>query len=366
MSNTTKKRYGQEQMGVLVIGCGGAAKGHLKAIHENTRLKLIAVADPNEDSLQWTKENYAPTLAVSNYKEALDRDDIDIVMVLAPHYLHHIMVLDSLRSGKHVLCEKPISISVWEADEMIDTAKECGKELFVMLNNRFSPSARVTRELLDSEQIGRIFMARSGYFGYEVERLADMSHWKGDLKKAGGGVLVDGGYHIVDLMNGFLGPARTVSAEGGQLVIEAEGKGEDNISLLIEYENGATATLQVSFTMILPGCDKEPTLAMEHSFLGTNGTIYSNYSWNPIEGLAQHLDVVSTQGRKSVALDSVEPLNQLDHFISCIVDGTSPLVSALDARNASAVVEAAYESIKTGTKVKVDWRKNKKGVHKLN
>lgn len=356
MSNATERKFGQKQLGVLVIGCGEVAKSHLKAIHEDTRLKLVAVADPNEESLHWTKENYSPTMAVSDYKDALNQDEIDIVMVLAPHYLHHVMVLDSLRSGKHVLCEKPISITVKEADEMIDTANACERELLVLLNNRFNPWARKIKEFLDNNHIGPVFMARSAYLGYEVDRLADTNHWKGDLKKAGGGVLVDGGYHIVDLMNGFLGRAISVTAIGGQYVIEAEGKGEDNISLLIEYENGAAATLQVSFTTITPGCDQEPSLIIEHSFMGTRGTLYQDYSWNLVEGLGQHLDVVSTQGRKSIALDSVEPLKQLDHFISCIAEGASPMVSALDARNASAVVEAAYESIKTGTKVNVNWR----------
>jgi len=346
----------QKQMGVLVIGCGEVSEGHLKYINEDARFKLVAVADPSEESLQCAKDNYAPQIAVSDYKEALNGDDIDIVMVFTPHYLHHSIVLESLRSVRHVLCEKPISMSLKEADNMINTAKVCGKELFVMLNMRFTPWARKIKELLGNQCIGRTFMARSAYFGYEVDRLADSNHWKGDLKKAGGGVLLDGGYHIVDLMNSWLGRATAVSSIGGQYVIEAQGKGEDNISLLVEYENGATATLQVSFTTIIPGCDKEPTLALEHSFMGTEGSIYSDYSWNPIDGLVQHLDIVSTQSKKAVDLDSVKSLNQLDHFMSCLTDGTTPIVTALDGRNALAVVEAAYESIRTSKKVDVDWK----------
>jgi len=356
MSDRTVTDSNLKQMGVLVVGCGEVSKGHLKYIHDDARLKLVAVADPNEESLRSANDNYSPQMAVADYKEVLNRDDIDTVMVLAPHYLHHSMVLESLRSGKHIFCEKPLAMSLKEADDMINTAKACGKELLVMLNMRFTPWARKIKKLLDNKRIGRVFMARSAYLGYEVERLADTKHWKGDLKKAGGGVLLDGGYHIVDLMNSWLGRAKSVSAVGGQYVIEAEGKGEDNISLLIEYENGAAATLQVSFTTIIPGCDKEPTLVLEHSFMGTEGTIYSDYSWNPIEGLVQHLEVVSIKGKNAVALDSVEPLNQLDHFISCIANGASPIVTALDARNALAVVEAAYESIKTGIKVNINWR----------
>lgn len=356
MSDSKVVNYDQKQMGVLVIGCGEVSKGHLNYITEDARFKLIAVADPNEKSLQLAKDSYAPQIAVADYKEALKCDDIDIVMVFAPHYLHHSMVLESLRSGKHVFCEKPISMTLKEADNMINTAKVCGKELFVMLNMRFTPWARKIKELLDNQCIGRPFMARSAYFGYEVDRLADTNHWKGDLKKAGGGVLLDGGYHIVDLMNSWLGRAKAVSAVGGQYVIEAQGKGEDNISLLIEYENGAAVTLQVSFTTIIPGCDKEPTLALEHSFMGTEGSIYSDYSWNPIDGLVQHLDVVSTQGKNAIALDSVEPLNLIDHFMSCLIDGTTPIVTALDARNALAVVEAAYESIRSGKKMDVNWK----------
>ena len=343
-------------LGVMVIGAGVVSAGHMDYFYQSDNTKLIAVADPNQSALDALDGKYDDVALIHDYKSQMDSSDIDLVVVCTPHYLHFPIVMDSLKSGKHVLCEKPISISTKEADDMLDTAKSCGKELFVMLNNRFTPWARKIKEVLDDQGIGRVFMARSAYFGYETDRLADTNHWKGDLKKAGGGVLLDGGYHTVDLMNSWLGKAKTVSAVGGQYVVKAEGKGEDNISLLIEYENGAAATLQVSFTTIIPGCDKEPTLALEHSFMGTEGSLYGNYSWDPINDLINQLDIVTTKGKKAVDLDSVEPLVQLDHFISCLIDGTAPIVTAIDARNANAVVEAAYESIRTGKKVDVNWR----------
>ena len=205
--------------------------------------------------------------------------------------------------------------------------------------------------------IGRVFMARSAYLGYEVARFADPDNWKGDCVKAGGGVLLDGGYHIVDMMNSCLGRAKSVQAAGGQYVIEAPNKGEDNISLIVEYANGAVGNLPVSFTACSPGCHRQPTFMLEHGFWGTNGSISCCSSWDPIRGAKRNLDLLTLdQGCESFDLDRVSCPNIHTHFMDCLLNGTEPMATALDARNACAVVDAAYESIRTGKKAVVNWR----------
>ena len=165
-------------------------------------------------------------------------------------------------------------------------------------------------------------MAQSSYLGYEVARLRDPRDWKGDLQKAGGGVLLDGGYHIVYLMNSWLGQAKSVQACGGQYVIAQPHKGEDNAAVLVEYESGAIANLIVSFTVCSPGCHEQPTLHLEHNLWGTDGSMHCSYHWDPRDGLSQCLELCEPQqGRQSIDLSAISAPGHLPHFIDCIDPG---------------------------------------------
>ncbi len=345
-------------LGVLLVGAGAIAGPYMKFIRENRNLRLAAIADPSPTARTEAERKYGPVLSVSDYREVLAGPDINIVIVCTPHFLHHSMVTSALKAGKHVICEKPLAITVAEADEMLDTAARHNKTLLVTMNMYFSPWAAGIRRLLGEKKLGTIFMAQSSYLGYEVLRLRDPHDWKGDLQKAGGGVLLDGGYHIVYLMNSWLGQAKAVQMTGGQYVIAQPHKGEDNAALLVEYENGAIANLIVSFTVCSPGCHEQPTLHLEHNLWGTTASMHCSYHWDPVDGLSQCLELCQPQqGRQSIDLSSISAPGYLQHFFACLAQGDAPQTTALDARNALAVVEAAYASLRTGQKQPVHWRK---------
>lgn len=298
---------------------------------------------------------YRPKLLLSDYREGLCREDIDLVVICTPHHLHHAMAIDALKAGKHVICEKPMAISVQEADEMIDAASHHNRKLFVMLNMRLWPEHRKLKEMITDNVIGQVFMAKASYLGYEFDRLDDPNDWKGDLCKAGGGVLIDGGYHLVDLVNSCLGKACYVQAAGGQYIINATNKGEDNISLMIEYAGGAVANLQISFTACNYGCHIEPTLMMDQSFLGSDGSLFCHYGWDTVD-IRKGLELVRPNARETLNLDGIAEHVQCGHFVNCLQTGEHPIVTCLDARNTTAVVEAAYESLRSGRRTPVNWR----------
>ena len=341
------------RLGVLPVGTGNVATSYLEYLCQSDRARLVAIADPNAEALQRACATCPCELAVQDYRTVLDRPEIDVVLVCTPHYLHHPVVCDALRAGKDVLSEKPIAINLREADDMIDLAGEKERQFFVSLNMRFEADARHIRQLVQQGDLGRIVWARAAYLGYEIKNFSNPDHWKGDLVKAGGGVLLDGGYHVVDLLNSYFGKAKCVNALGGRLVIETPEKGEDNIALLIEYESGIIADLVASFTTSNVGCDQAPTLMLSMDLSGTEGTLFSGYD---SARLQRHLDVVKPSGRSEVDLGTVGALNKNDHFFDCLRDHTQPMVTAIDARNATAVVEAAYASMRSGQRTAVDWR----------
>lgn len=343
-------------LGVMIIGVGDISKCYFSHCRRDERTRLIAAADPAPKARKWAMDNYNVNLAVADYREALGRDDIDVVIVCTPHNLHHPIVMDALRAGKDVICEKPISVSVAQADEMIDFAAKCGRKLLVTLNSQFPPRTFRIKEILSEGKLGKVFMSHAAYLGYEFDRMADPDHWKGDMVKAGGGVLLDGGYHIVDLMNSFMGRARYVQALGGKFVVQAPNKGEDNISLLIEYEHGAIADLQVSFTVCNAGCRREPTLMIDMDLYGTDGSVRYQYGWDTVK-IHESLKLLRPdEPQQNIDLIHNDCPDCYTHFFDCLTDSAAPIVTAIQARNASAVVEAAYESARGGGKVEVDWR----------
>jgi predicted dehydrogenase len=341
----------EDKLGTLIIGGGGVSQSYLDYFQGNESAPLVAVADPNPDIQEHVRKTYPGTEVIADYRELLGRDDIDLVVVCTPHNLHHSMVTRSLKAGKHVICEKPIAISVAEADDMIECAEKCGRKLFVGLNMRYDPRHQTIARALKENVLGRVFLARTSYMGYEVKRFADPDNWKGDLERAGGGVLLDGGYHVVDLLNMLFGRAKSVQACGGRLVIETEGKGEDNVLLQIEFESGVVASLYASFTVRNAGCDDEPTLGLQLDLFGTKASLYSSY-----DSPTRHVELNIKGHEETRDLDVVPVPEIKTDFIESIRTGSDTLVTAVDARNALAVVEAAYASLRDGGRVAVNWR----------
>ncbi|MDY6913413.1 MAG: Gfo/Idh/MocA family oxidoreductase, partial [Planctomycetota bacterium] len=350
------KMASSKQLGVMVVGAGDVSKNYFGHCQRDERTRIVAVADPNHEALRRAEQTYRPDVVAEDYKELLGREDIGVVVVLTPHHLHYPVVMDALKAGKDVICEKPITVSVGQADEMIDFARKCGRKFLVTLNSQFTPRSFKIREILSRKLLGEVFMAHVAYLGYEYARMADPNHWKGDSAKAGGGVLLDGGYHIVDLANSFLGRARYVQAAGGRYVVEAPQKGEDNITLLVEYAGGAVADLQVSFTACNVGCDRAPTLMIDIDLYGADGSLRYGYGWDAVE-IREEMELLRPQkGRETIDLSQGDYPDCYSHFFDCLIQDAKPIVTPMHARNALAVVEAAYESMRSGRKIEVNWR----------
>ena len=252
LSGMTQEGKAKGSLGVGVIGAGIVARGYLEFFSRNARTRLVGLAESDPVTRQRAVEQYAPRQAGEDYRDLLGCDDIDLFVVCTSHNLHCPMVMAVLRAGKHVLCEKPIAVSVTEADAMLDCATVQRRRLFIGLNMRFSRRVMKLRQLLDNVGgwtvgsrlrgvAGRVFLAQFAYLGNEIARMSDPNGWKCDQMRAGHGVLLDGGYHIIDVLNACFGRALSVQATGGRKIIDVSTKGEDNAIALIEYESGSAA-----------------------------------------------------------------------------------------------------------------------------
>lgn len=228
-----------------VIGVGIMGKGHAKIAHEIDEMELVAIADVNEGLARSVGEEFKVKW-YTDYIEMLEREKPDSVSICTPHFLHRDMAIEVAKRGIHVLVEKPIAISVKEADDMIKTARKSGVKLGVVFQHRFTEKYRKLRELIvEQGTLGDLLFASLEYFCYRSQPYYNMARWRGTWKYEGGGVLINQAIHFIDLFQWIIGimPKR-VAAFSGTLLHKIEV--EDVAAASLDFENGAKGTLSAA------------------------------------------------------------------------------------------------------------------------
>ena len=222
----------------LVVGIGDiTTKRVLPAILAEPRSKLagIVTRDPRK------AEGYGVP-SWSNIEDALAQSGADAVYVATPVFLHAPQSILSLRAAKHVLCEKPMAMNYAEACSMKQAAQESGRILGIAYYRRLYPKVNRAKELIDGGAIGRPFFAEATSHDW-FNPIESHRSWLADPQSAGGGPLYDIASHRIDLMNYLFGAPRQVSGHRSTLVQAVPV--EDNASVLIDYENGVRAFVDV-------------------------------------------------------------------------------------------------------------------------
>lgn len=192
---------------VAVIGCGRIAQRHTPALYalENVRIKYVC--DIIESKAALLQEKY-PKIenVITDYKAALADSEVDAVWVLTPNYLHYTITMDALRAGKHVFCEKPITVDYAKSVEMAQEAKKQGKMLDIGVCNRYSASVEMLEQWNREGKFGNIYHVYCAFRGFRnIPGLGGAFTTKAE---SGGGVLIDWGVHFFDLILYVLGGAK--------------------------------------------------------------------------------------------------------------------------------------------------------------
>jgi len=333
------------KLNVGVIGTGFIARMHLPALLKHDSARVKAIADSNAGTRDSFRNEFSVPLAFSNYEEILEDKSIDVVDICLPPDLHYEATMKSFSAGKDVILEKPIAMTVEEADEMIDTAKKGGRRFFVSLKQRFLPCHQKMKQLLEEGRIGRPFLAVGTMIGNAFFRMNDPSHWKGTWERAGGGVLADTGTHLVDIMQYLFGmPSSIEGAICERLVVEPENKGDDNALALLKFPTGILCSLVLTYS-----ATGDKWMERKEIF-GTKGSIREiNEDEKPlwITSTKGNLEYIEIEHSKEWQPYSVE--RAVGHFINCIVEEKEPFVTPDDARNTLKTILSIYEVAKSST-----------------
>lgn len=349
-----------------IIGCGGIANGkHLPSLSKLSNVELVAFCDIIPESAEKAAAKYGieGALVCEDYKEVLQDASIDIVHVLTPNISHAEITIAALEAGKHVMCEKPMAKTAEDAKRMVETAKRTGKKLTIGYNNRFRPDSQHLKNVCAEGELGHIYFAKA----HAIRRRA-VPTWGVflDEEKQGGGPLIDIGTHALDLtlwMMDNYKPKVVLGTSYHELSSKENAANawgpwdpskftvEDSAFGMIVMENGATIILESSWAL--------NTLEVDEAKCSLSGT----------EGGADMKGGLRINGEKHSRLYTTEvALNtggvafydgksesaadvEMRTWINAIDQDIDPVVTPEQAYVVSQILEAIYESARTGKAV---------------
>jgi predicted dehydrogenase len=327
---------------VALIGCGAiAVRSHLPSLRA-AGAEVVVFCSRSPESATAAASRWGSGEAVTDWRAVVRRDDVDAVVVCTPNALHAAVSVEAARHGKHVLVEKPMAVTLAEADAMIAAARSAGVILMVAHNMRFAPAVMAMRESLLRGDAGEVIGFRAAFGHAGPLAWSPGSAWFVDAAQSGGGALIDLGVHVADTVRWLVGDEFVECAAmlGPSLRPGVEGSAD----VVLRCAGGCVGTLHASW-VTAAGPDLQITL------LGTRGTLHHD--------AAAGVPLLLRPGVAAAPLpiDAVAPSDPCVEFVRRI-DGSGGdaaiAPTARDGRAALAVVEAAYRAAASGTTVAID------------
>ncbi len=333
-----------------VIGAGGIARrktipGMLRARH----CRLVAVMDPvNIESIA---AEFKVSKAYATEAEILADPKVDAVYIASPAHCHYEQILMAARAGKHILCEKPLTMNVRQAKAAVEACRRQKVFLQEGYMMKFHGAHREIKRIVDEGRLGKIVYMRAQLSCWYPSM---KGAWRQDPKLGGGGALIDMATHLYDLLEYFVGPIRRVAAVTGTLVQSY--KSDDSSTTMLEFKSGAHATVDCFFCIPDEASRTRLEIYGSKGAILTEGTIGQSAK-GTIEGYfseaaagydaAQNKDVA--RKFEKVPFKPVNPYTEeCDYFARCILEGRPPeLNGGKNAVHIMSVVEKAYASWKT-------------------
>lgn len=323
-------------LGVLIVGAGRVAKAHARAIADTPGTKLVAVADVAHERAEEMAAAHG-CLAFTDYTEALKRDDVQIVMIGLPHFLHERATIDCCSAGKHVFLEKPMADTVEECDRILAAVERAGVRLLVAHSQRYFASTIRARAIVQSGQIGQpVFATDTWYKAFGIET---RPAWFLDRAK-GGGMWQMNGAHMVDRTCWVLDSE--VAAVKAWIGAPFHNIPADDASIaLLELRNGQHATIMHA------GYKQRGVGKCEVEIVCTDGML-------TFDSYANRLAVEQDGKYEPVAVEAVNPFSaELRNLVGAIQGREELAVSPAWGRHIVEVLAACEESSRSGCEVRI-------------
>jgi predicted dehydrogenase len=352
----------KQEIRIGIIGAGNIGSIHIKAFHNLPGAVITAVSDVFRPLAEKRAAEYGIPHVYESADELIESVQVDAVIIAVSNEWHAPYAVKALQAGKHVLLEKPMALNAEAAKEIVRAERKAGKVLMIPHTMRWEPFALQVKEQLDKGELGNIYYAKTGWL--RRKGIPGWGTWFTQKNKSGGGPLIDIGVHMLDLSLYLMGNPKPISVYGStyaEFGPKRKGIGtwgtpdwrgfynvEDLASAMIKMEDGSTLTLEVSWAAHTD-MNNEPFVHLFGSEGGLNMTL--NKGKFMTEAFNEEIDVELSAPKE---YENSRTLMSR-HFLDCIQSGSQPITSVMTGYTNNLILEAIYESSRTGHEIKLDW-----------
>ncbi|WJH32732.1 Gfo/Idh/MocA family oxidoreductase [Paenibacillus sp. CC-CFT747] len=345
-----------------IIGTGNIFKAaHLKPLLEHPEVEIAAVCDVNKERVEEYADHYKIPYAYTNYQDLLKHEEIDAIDICTPNLFHSEIAIAGLKAGKHVFVEKPDAVNPEEAQKMADVAKESGRVLMAMRNNRFTAASRYLKLFIDGGGMGEIYTGRCGWI--RRRGIPGKGGWFTTKELSGGGPLIDLGVHMIDLAVWLMGNPKPIAVTGATYTKFANNDMSDSIDSdfgekkedgmfdvedlatgFIRFDNGATLQIEFSWASNI----EEGTNYVELRGTKAGSRIQNGQLKIFTETMGELTDLVP------VLKQNEAPHGEhLKHFIDVVKGRSVPILTPEQGVDMIKILSALYQSAESGKEVRM-------------
>ncbi len=320
----------------VIIGSGNIANTYISAIENIENSEVIGVVSRNQNKP--TKyEN------LNSYRTLIDiEQDYDAVIVCTPNALHHVSTIEAASLGKHVLCEKPIDITIKAIDKMILSCKENNVKLGVAYQRRFSSDNPIVKKLIDENKLGKIFSVDLTVKNYRDDNYYNSAEYRGTYRIDGGGPFIQQASHYIDLYYWFFGKPNKLVSKLNTFVHNIEV--EDHGAVICSHDSGMISTITAS-TATKPGFPAKMEIYSNKGYLILENDVITHWEIEGLENPSMQTNTNVHTGSSSASVEDTQNHEQKKKKkISSIKENKEPLITGQSAKNATEIILDIYKN----------------------
>ena len=339
------------RMGVVGMGMGS---GHARGFSSHPGAELVALCDIDARRLQAVADEYGVSELYTDAETMFRKGGLDAVGIAVPNNLHAPLTISALKKGLHVLCEKPMAMTVTEARRMNEVAAKTGLNLMIDFSHRFTDAAAALKRQVDAGVVGNIYFGRTVW--HRTRGIPGLGSWFGIKEISGGGPLVDIGVHMIDLALWFMGYPDPVTVTGStydRIAVPLARRARKKYSVedlacgMVKFDTGATLIVESSWAVNQPGQERIAT-----TLCGDKGGL----SYKHKSGGGWEADLYTDERgdlyTKRLDARSSSTASSFHDFVDSIIEKRPPLATGDHGLKVMKIIEGIYRSAESGKEVR--------------
>ncbi|MDZ7318499.1 MAG: Gfo/Idh/MocA family oxidoreductase [candidate division KSB1 bacterium] len=341
-----------EPLGVAIIGAGGISVAHAESFGQyGDQVKVMAFTDSDIAKARARAAEFQAPLVGSDYEPLLQRDDIHIISICSPPFHHFQVIMDSLQAGKHVLCEKPVVLSLAQLDAVENLVRQSGKCFGGAFQWRFGTSVQQVKDLYEQGFFGKLIYATSNLFWHRTQEYFDVD-WRNTWEKSGGGIIFTLACHGLDALIYMLGDIAAVTSAMAALKYPIEI--EDTGSVILRFQNGALGAINATVNAHQQRSRIEVIGTELEAISGDDPYCLAYLPWEFRSVMTESQQrALKFLADRPYAFVPASHRRLVKDFVTAVRAGRQPAVDTTEIRRSLQVLTAIYKSNRLGKQVEL-------------